>query len=250
MTPDELKQHERTLRDLISNLKRVSNNIQPTNGFSDRVIIAAQQRSLKTSRMTWIRGRFRFTSSVPVRVAYVTILLIAMLGAVPQYNRWIDGFLLGVSSDHIREAKIQQTLWEKNFACATQLDQRANSYAAITNDHVVVVTWACPSGDVLITLESPTDEASRRSVWVPLRHTHQSSAWLDSLIPNANAAKLRSPERKQSAQMVTVLCQKWLPNRFIQRRIKLADNRCVEEVINPRTGDVIQRKKALCEAHC
>ena len=251
MTPDDFKQRERAHRDLIRNLQRISTHIQPTHDFADRVMRAAQLHQFANiGLIERIRNHARFTSSITIRVASVTVMVLALLGAIPQYYRWVDSFLLGVSSNQIYEAKLQETLWEKNFACATQLDQRADSYAAITNDHVVVVTWACPSGDVLITLESPTDETSRRSVWIPLMPMHRKSVWLDLLMPDAYAAKHPLHVDKRSAQMVTVLCQKWLPNRFIKRRIQLADSHCVEEVINPRTGQVVQRQKASCESHC
>jgi hypothetical protein len=64
--------------------------------------------------------------------------------------------------------RAQEQLWQKNFACATQLDHNSSNYALIAGEHVVVVTWACPSGDVLVTVESATDESFRRSVWMPL----------------------------------------------------------------------------------
>ena len=163
----------------------------------------------------------------------------------------IDAFFLGVSSKIIYEAKAQETLWEKNFACATQLDQNAENYAAVTIDNVVVVTWACPSGDVLVTLESPSDNASKRSVWIPLRHQSQTVSWLDKLVPNVFAGRHTDINRdKQSAKMVTVLCQIWLPDRLIKRRVKLADNRCMAEIINPRTGRVIKRQKSSCDKDC
>jgi hypothetical protein len=47
-----------------------------------------------------------------------------------------------------------------------------------------------------------------------------------------------------------VLCQKWLPNRLIKRRVQLADGRCVDEVVNPRTGRVTSRQDAPCDREC
>ena len=251
MTPDELRQFERTRQTLIEDLQRVSQQIAPSQDFAHRAISAALlQGSRKTGWAAKVLGHFHSTSSVGVRVALAMVLVLALLGAVPQYYRWLNSFWLGVSANRIDEAKLQEKLWEKNFICATHLDQSADSYAAITNEHVVVVTWACPSGDVLVTLESPTDEASRRSVWIPIQHASRTTGLFDFVIPNANAAKHNSQSHQPSARMVTVLCQKWLPNRFIKRRIKLSDNRCMEEVINPRTGQVIQRQKTSCKPDC
>jgi hypothetical protein len=50
--------------------------------------------------------------------------------------------------------------------------------------------------------------------------------------------------------MVEVLCQRWLPNRFIKRRVQLASGNCFDEIINPRTGEVLQRQKAPCDRSC
>jgi hypothetical protein len=55
---------------------------------------------------------------------------------------------------------------------------------------------------------------------------------------------------KRAEPVVEVLCQRWLPNRFIKRRVQLADGNCFDEIINPRTGQVVQRQKAPCDRGC
>jgi hypothetical protein len=101
-------------------------------------------------------------------VAVAVLLLLAMIGAVPQYALWIKAYAWGVPSDAMYTARIQERLWEKNFACAAQLDHSSSTYAALTGEWGTVVVWACPSGDVQVTVESPQEARSRRSVWIAL----------------------------------------------------------------------------------
>jgi hypothetical protein len=50
--------------------------------------------------------------------------------------------------------------------------------------------------------------------------------------------------------MIAVICQKWLPNKLVKRRIRRANGKCVDEVINPRNGRVVQRQPAPCARDC
>jgi hypothetical protein len=188
-------------------------------------------------------------TTVGARLAFAALFVLAVIGAVPQYATWIKAYTMGVPVAAIHEAQIQERLWEKNFACATQLDRNSDNYAAIAGEHVVVVTWACPSGDVLVTVESVTDEVSRRSVWIPLE-ARQTAGLLEFVVPKAFAAPLPLRLSKRGVPMITVICQKWLPRRFIKRRIQLANGRCFDEILNARTGRVVQRQKAPCDRQC
>ncbi len=149
-----------------------------------------------------------------------------------------------------QKARVQESLWHKNFVCATRLNRQSDNYAAIVGEQVTVVAWACPSGDVLVTVEPSTDAAPRRSVWIPMIVSYQKLSLLDLVLPEALAAPGTRLVRKRSAPLVTVLCQKWRSDRFIQRRIQLANGKCFDEVINPRTGRVVKIKKASCKRNC
>jgi hypothetical protein len=180
------------------------------------------------------------------RLAVAVLLILVVMGAVPQYITWFSAYLLGVPADRVYEARAQEMLWQKNFACATQLDHNSSNYALIAGEHVVVVTWACPSGDVLVTVESATDESFRRSVWIPLKMRRRIAQHFPWTVREAVAEQAF----QQAAPMVGVLCQKWLPNHLIKRRIQLGNGRCVDEVLDPRTGRVVQRQPAPCDRAC
>ena len=99
---------------------------------------------------------------------------------------------------------------------------------------------------MLVTVESATDETFRRSVWIPLKTRQR----LAQGFPWAVREAVAEESFQHAEPMVEVLCQRWLPNRFIKRRIQLADGHCVDEVLDPRTGRVAQRQPAPCDRAC
>ena len=176
--------------------------------------------------------------------------VVAVVGAIPQYSTWFKAFTAGVPSTALLTALEQERLWEKNFTCATRLDQDSEDYAAITGDKVHVVVWACPSGDVLVTTESPQEAASPRSVWVPLAASPSEASQWTPLIRQVFAAGQRRPGGLRLARIVSVLCQKWLRDGRILRRVRLDNGSCRDEVINTRTGEVVQSRPAPCDSRC
>ena len=176
--------------------------------------------------------------------------VVAVAGAIPQYATWIKALATGVPSTVLHTALEQERLWEKNFACATRLDQNSQDYAAITGDKVHVVVWACPSGDVLVTTESPQQTVLPRSVWVPFAAMPGEAGHWAPLIREAFAAGPGRAGDWRLARIVNVLCQKWLRDGYILRRVRLDNGRCRDEVINTRTGQVVQSRSAPCDPRC
>jgi hypothetical protein len=251
VTPDELARQEDAHREIIEALGKLSHQAQASPDFLGRVMEQADRLPLpRWHILAWLRPEPGWTPTTVTRVAFAVVLVLAMIGAVPQYLAWINAYTLGVPSESIHWAKAQERLWKKNFACATQLANSSSNYAALTGEQVVVVAWACPSGDVLVTLESPVDESFRRSVWISLKTPWQFTRRFPLLVQEALAAAGSQRADIGVAPMVEVLCQRWLPNRFIKRRIQLADGRCFDEVINPRTGQVVSRQNAPCDRAC
>lgn len=191
-----------------------------------------------------------WTSSGKLRVAVALAFVVAVVGAVPQYATWFKAFATGVPSTVLHAALEQERLWQKNFTCATRLDQNSEDYAAITGDNVHVVVWACPSGDVLITTESPLETALPRSVWVPLAGSPSEASRWTPLMREAFAAGQDRPGGLRLARVVNVLCQRWLPDGRILRRVRLDSGSCRDEVINTRTGQVVQSRPAPCDSQC
>lgn len=252
MRHDEFEQHERAARDVINAIGRASDDIQAPPHFAAQVMAKAKSSSSPRSvYFHWRSTALIWMSSRRLRVAMALVFVLALGGAVPQYATWFKAFTAGVPSTTLHTALEQEWLWEKNFTCATRLDQNSKDYAAITGDSVHVVVWACPSGDVLITTESPQEAASPRSVWVPLTPSPRGASPWPSLVRQALADAQRfSPAGWRLDQITQVLCQKWLRDKRILRRVRLADGSCRDEVINARTGRVVRSSPAPCDPQC
>ena len=252
MKHDEFSRHEDDARDLIEALGKLSRDTQASPGFSARVIAQADQ--LPTPR----RGAFAWLSDLPLwpaspswQVAAAALCLIVMIGAVSQYVTWVRAGLMGVPSGLLHEAQLQQQLWQKNFECATQLTQQSANYAAIAGEHVTVVTWACPSGDVLVTLESLTEseKLSRRSVWVPLDSPQTTAHFFDELVSQAFASE-QLLFAQRSNPVTRVICQKRVHKKLVKRRIQRANGKCEDEWIQVTNGSVVKRQPAPCTPGC
>lgn len=251
MTHDEFTRREEEARDIIDALGRLSRDRQASADFPARIMARAEQLpSPRRGFFAWLTGEFLWPTTVGARVAVAAVCLLVVIGAASQYMTWIKAYLMGVPSSTMYQARLQERLWEKNFACATQLDQNSNNYAVITGEHVVVVAWACPSGDVLVTVESPTEELSQRSVWVAFDTPLQTTSLLQGLVQETFAATLQLHAQRRSDPVIAVLCQKWLPNRLVKRRIRRADGKCSDVILNPRNGRVISHRKAPCNRAC
>ena len=251
MRRDEFEQHEQAACDVTNAIGRASDDIRVPPHFAAQVM--AKAASLSSPRPVyshWRSAALAWTSSRRLRVAMALVFVLALSGAVPQYATWFKAFTAGVPSTTLHTALEQERLWEKNFTCATRLDQNSKDYAAIAGDSVHVVVWACPSGDVLITTASPQEAASPRSVWVPLAPSPTEARPWPSLIRQALAAAQRLPAGWRVDQITQVLCQKWLRDGQIMRRVRLADGSCRDEVINTRTGRVVRSRPAPCNPQC
>jgi len=251
MTPDELSRQEEAAREAIRALSRLSSEVRVSPDFLAHVMARAEQLPEPRGGL-WQRVRLAMTAplSPAMRVVALVVFLLALAGAIPQYATWIKAYTWGVPSEAVHEAKVQERLWRKNFACATQLDRSSSNYTVLTADSVDVVVWGCPSGDVLVTVQSSQEPSRQRHVWIALDTLRDSEESFSFLVQQAFAAEKSPRGKRRSAHVVRVLCQKWLPKRFIQRRVQFSDGRCRDEVINPRNGKVTRHKEAACEPTC
>ncbi len=253
MIHDEFAQHEDDTRDLVEALGKLSRARQASPGFTARVMAQADEMpSPRRNPLFWLQSLPLWPTSPGLQVAVATFALVLMVGAVSQYVTWVRAGLLGIPSGAIREAQLQESLWQKNFDCATRLNQHSANYGAISGDEVSVVTWACPSGDVLVTLESlaDSDDVIRRSVWVALEASQKTVSFFDGWVPMAFAASNPVQLAKQSNPVTGVVCQKRLPGKMVKRRVKRANGKCEDEWIKTTNGSVVKRKAAPCDATC
>lgn len=243
---DDLEQFEDANRDLVEALGKLSRRTEVPPEFLTRVMARAD--SMPTPGRWWLAWLPAVSASPAGGLVAAVVFVLALSGAIPQYITWLNEYVLG-SSDTIYEAKIQEQLWKKNFACASQLDRSSSNYASINGEQVVVVAWACPSGDVLVTIESP-DQEMAKNVWIALDSQQRAAGLLDGLISEVAADHGARRHAKEKAPVAKVLCQKWLPRGYVMRRVQLADGNCYDEVINPRTGRVMERRSAPCNKDC
>ena len=235
MTPEELQRQEESARALIEALGRVSRPLQAPADFVASVLARADALPPHTPRrrLWWPQWLLPVPTSPLLRMATIGVVLLALVGAIPQYLAWLQAYRLNVPSQAIHEAEMQERLWRKNFACATSLDHSSPNYAAVAGERVMVVVWTCPSGDVLVTLESPEEPARERYIWLELARQQQAHNGLFPLIRQAQAEPNRPAAPLLLAQAARVLCQTWLPNGQIKRRVQLANGKCQEEIIDP-----------------
>ena len=250
MRHDEFARREDDARDLIGALGQlnVSRTPETAANFEAQVMARAAQEPEPRPRfwsrwfdMSWAPG------SPSMRLAVAALGIFLLVGSVSQYVTWVNAYWIGIPPDELHQARVQEELWQKNFECAAQLDYESANYASLAGDQVTVVTWACPSGDVLVTLKSVSDEISERSIWVALNEPQLSVDLLDWLTPSAFAA---SPSRvaQRKKPKITVLCQKRLKNKRLLRRVQYQKGRCADEYIDMRNGKVLKRRKAPCKA--
>lgn len=249
MRHDEFARHEADACDLIEALGKlnVSRDRQASADFETQVMArAAQEPAPRAGLWSRLFDRLWRPVSPPMRLAVAALSLLLLVGAVSQYVTWVKAYWMGISPDELHEAQVQEHLWQKNFDCAAKLDYESANYAAIAGEHVTVVTWACPSGDVLVTLESVSDERSQRSIWVALDEPRLHVERFGWLVPSAFAASPDRVAQRQKPQL-SVLCQKRLPEKRLLRRIQQQPGQCVDEVIDTRNGRVVERRKAPCK---
>ena len=145
MRRDEFEQREQAARDVTNAIGRASDDIRVPPHFAARVMAKAESLSSPRSvYFHWRSAALAWMSSRRLRVAMALVFVLALSGAVPQYATWFKAFTAGVPSTTLHTALEQERLWEKNFTCATRLDQNSKDYAAIEGDSVHVVVWGLP----------------------------------------------------------------------------------------------------------
>ncbi len=249
MKHNKLKKQEEEARDIILSLGKLSSDAHASPKLLDKVMVQADQLSSPRRRFsTWLTQMSVWPSNIGVRLAFAALLVIAIIGAVPQYISWFNTHIRDVSSGAIYEDKLQIKLWKKNFACSQKIDKKSNKF--LIDDGRTVTVWGCPSGDFLVGIEDPIGEDPQRNIWVTYGDDPKTTKLFDLIVPKAHAIDSPQMDMLAANPVVKVLCQKWLSNGYIKRRVQLSDKRCFDEVINPGTGKVVKRQEASCNDDC
>lgn len=189
-------------------------------------------------------------------LVYPTLIL-GTLGSIPQLTKIPEavgthGIPVFSSADEREQAKY----WLANVDCM----EPSRSLTASQPDGLSVNAMLCPkTGDMLVSLQdaNPNDVKKVDPVRRWVKMTNDSENALSSfLMPSAIAASIpnfseqTNQRNGEAIAQVTVLCQKLLGDNQILRRLKYADGRCADEVVNTLTGEVVSTAAAQCSAGC
>jgi hypothetical protein len=192
-------------------------------------------------------------------VMYPT-LFVSILGNIPQLPNVLDiwGANGGISFFTPIYEREQAKYWLANLDCMMKPSQ---SLKTNQPDNVAIDVTLCPkTGDMLVSLQdaNPKDGKTVKPIrrWVKVTAPSE-NALASFLMPSAIAAtvpdlskQISQPDARAIAQ-VTVLCQKLLGDNKILRRLQYPDGRCVDEVVNTLTGEVVsQTASNQCSAGC
>jgi len=168
---------------------------------------------------------------------YPTVI-IALIGAVPQYYQWAAAATMGLPiSGNVKGAQEQEMAWERNVNCLRGIDHIKPGSS--TNYAIDLVT--CPSGDILVTLtplQNPDQQISR---WIVTKNlfTQVAQSFFSTGALAQGAATLPGPVQ------VRILDTK-KDGAVVTRRVQLSDNTCIDETIDAYTGRRVDRKQAPC----
>jgi hypothetical protein len=177
---------------------------------------------------------------------------VALLTAGPQWYDRASAAIKGIKGGSVTDAEKQAALWRKNLSCS------AAPFAWYSNpSNVKIDATICDSGDIFVRASTP--ENGNFFKWVPLDDVLRSAQSGGGMIPAANAASLslRAGPQLQlkpagmlvALQAATVLCQHFIDDRHILRRVQTPQG-CFDEVIDTYNGSVVKRTPAPCSSQC
>jgi hypothetical protein len=176
---------------------------------------------------------------------------ISVLTAAPQWYDKYGAWKQGVKGDSLVAAQEQNRLWRANLDCTAAPKAWVNNPSNVKIDATI-----CDSGDIFVRAVTPDN--GEHFKWLAVKDVlQQEPAGGSSIIPSANAATVRaailaasmSSALEPRAQAVTILCQKFIDDRHILRRVQTPQG-CFDEVIDTYNGAVVSRNPAPCVPQC
>jgi hypothetical protein len=143
----------------------------------------------------------------------------------------------------LAKMEAQNKLWKANLQCSSAPE----SPVTTEKNYKVDATICNSTGDILVKVYPPKGEAYYR--WVALDDiigdaTMQSSGTASWFISSAYAADM------QLALNGTVICQRYVTQNQLLRRIQVAGQGCFDEVVDTYTGAVVSTTPSNCSAQC
>jgi hypothetical protein len=175
---------------------------------------------------------------------------ISLLTAAPQWYDKVGARLQAVKGDSLAAAQEQNLLWRRNLDCTAAPKAWVNNPSNVKIDATI-----CDSGDIFVRAVTPDN--GEHFKWVAVKDIVQQEVGGSSIFPSANAATVRAAVIAASAysplapraQAVTVLCQKFIDDRHILRRVQTPEG-CFDEIIDTFNGAVVKRAPAPCVPQC
>jgi hypothetical protein len=168
-------------------------------------------------------------------------LVIAIISAIPTYVELIGSSKLGVPFGNYRAALKENELWKENIECA------AAPFAGLANpNNVEVDAVVCLSGNVLVRIKPPQREVTYK--WVPLDVAAKQAS--EATIVRAALAASDAPKFDLAQNNYRVICQLWIANGLLLRRVQRPNNTCFDETVNTFTGQVVRTVQVPCNPQC
>lgn len=174
---------------------------------------------------------------------YPTVL-IALITAVPEWLKIVEGWRQDIPAAQLEEAKRQHDLWKRNLECTMR---PMELFLSPTN--VKVDATVCDSGDVFVRIFTPANEG--RFHWVDVNHlVRTAQAAPPGGLLAAFAQERTAVERaREGIRDSFVMCQRFVDDRLLLRVIN-AEGQCFDETVDTFTGVVSERVEAQCRETC
>jgi hypothetical protein len=169
-------------------------------------------------------------------------LIIAIIGAVPQFYQWARAATAGVPISGVFSGGTNKYLetseaYERNLACLTGREITRVKPQTQTSYSIELVP--CPSGDILITLRSLINQDLQKSDWIITKDLFPRIT-LRSMGTVAQATS--APPSGGAVEIVDIKKQ----GSVLTKRVRLANNTCVDETVDTFTGRLLSRSAAPC----
>ncbi len=195
------------------------------------------------------------------KIAAFAILALTILGSVPTVAHIYHLVTLGVSWSEVPFARQQQTLWQRNWMCASGPgeDARLLDSAEVAPAARRIETFtglrlrvqACPNGDVLA--RTVKVDGTGRVAWIAADGFEMDEASRLGVMSALAQDSGSSPTARKGYAEFSVMCQAWgaggSDSGRVVRIISLPDA-CIREEIDILRGKVVSAETVPCSAEC
>ena len=194
----------------------------------------------------------KFIDMFKTVLMYPTLLL-AIGGSINIKQLWDWAALhFAVPLSRVDESNEQRDLLASNLNCAATAT--AADHLIRVHDGVSIGAVVCDTGDVVIGTVDPASAnvgipwvVPRRVIANKTQPKKETADLISALIGSAYAQPV--PTQPQSGSAPSVICQRFVDNKVLLRRIQTA-NTCVDEKSDVYTRQVLSREPAPCSPTC